>query len=203
MRVCFLDTDCFASLATTGGVASCATRRLAIRDRVRSVALDPCELIGMEISVSEQLLAHPGALHEEPDVELVGHPHPAVHLHAFLNGKRRGRTRPRLCDRDRGGGVFEVAVQRLKRFQYRSPGDLDLDVDLRGAMLQCLEFTDQFAELLALLQVVDGTPEHLLAHAHQFGSHRSTADVEHAFQQMEALIDLTEYAVGVNLDMVE
>ena len=70
-------------------------------------------------------------------------------------------------------------------------------------MLQRLEFADQLAELLALLQVGDGAAEHLFAQAHHFGSHRAAADVEHAFQQRSALIDLAEHAVGIDLDIAE
>jgi hypothetical protein len=38
----------------------------------------------VEVAVAEQFLADAGALHEEADVELIGHAHTAVHLHAFL-----------------------------------------------------------------------------------------------------------------------
>src|SRR5207248_5390431 len=89
------------------------------------------------------------ALHEEADVELVGHAHAAVHLHALLHRKRRGRARAGFGDRDRRAGAVEIRIQRLQRLQYCSAGDLDLDVELGGAMLQCLEFTDRLAELLA------------------------------------------------------
>ena len=70
-------------------------------------------------------------------------------------------------------------------------------------MLQRLEFADQLAELLALLQIGDGAAEHLLAEADHFGGDRAAADIEHAFQQRTALIDLAEHAVGVDLDIVE
>src|SRR5262245_59950888 len=39
---------------------------------------------GVEIRVAEQLLADAHALHEQADVELVGHADAAVHLQAFL-----------------------------------------------------------------------------------------------------------------------
>ena len=80
-------------------------------------------------------------------------------------------------------GLFEIAVERLQRLQHRGAGDLDLDIKLRGAVLQRLEFADQFAELLALLEVADGAAEHFLAEPDHFRGHRATADIEHAFQQ--------------------
>src|SRR5258708_10408207 len=57
-------------------------------------------------------------------------------------------------------------------------------------MLQRMEFADRLAELLALLEVIDRAAEYLLAQAHHFGGDRTAADIEHAFQQRPALIDL-------------
>ncbi len=90
--------------------------------------------------------------------------------------------------------LLEIAVQRLQRLQHRGAGDLDIDIELGGAVLQRLEFADQLAELLALLEIRDGAAEHLLAQAHHFGGHRAAADIEHAFQQRPALIDFAEHA---------
>jgi hypothetical protein len=55
-----------------------------------SITLQPRQLIGVKIAVAEQFLADPRALHEEADVELVGHTHAAMHLHALLHRERRG-----------------------------------------------------------------------------------------------------------------
>ena len=66
----------------------------------------------MVIRIAEQFLADPRALHEETDVELVGHAHAAVHLHSFLNRERRGRTGAGLCHGDGRAGIFEVAIER-------------------------------------------------------------------------------------------
>src|SRR4051812_683140 len=82
-----------------------------------SITLPPRQLIGVKIAVAEQFLADPRALHEEADVELVGHAHAAVHLHAFLDRERRGRAGLRLCDRHGRAGVLEIAIQRLQRLQ--------------------------------------------------------------------------------------
>src|SRR3982075_4287216 len=67
----------------------------------KSITLHPCQLVSMKIVVAEQFLAHPRALHEEADVELVGHAHAAVHLNAFLHRQGRGRTGARGSHRDR------------------------------------------------------------------------------------------------------
>jgi hypothetical protein len=58
--------------------------------RLPSIILHPRQLIGVVITVAEQFLADSRALHEEADIELVGHTHAAVHLDAFLNRQRRG-----------------------------------------------------------------------------------------------------------------
>ena len=65
-------------------------RSLDLGMTAASITLHPRQLIGMEIGVAEQFLADPRALHEEADVELVGHAHAAMHLHAFLDRQRCG-----------------------------------------------------------------------------------------------------------------
>src|SRR5258707_14086481 len=70
-------------------------------------------------------------------------------------------------------------------------------------MLQRREFADRLAELLALLEVADRAAEPLLAEPDHFGSHRAPADIEHAVQELMALVDLAEHAVGIDLDIVE
>ena len=70
-------------------------------------------------------------------------------------------------------------------------------------MLQRLEFADQLAELLALLEIRHGAAEHLVAQPHHFGGDRAAADIEQIVQQRPAGIDLAEHAVGVDLDIVE
>src|SRR5438045_8119271 len=57
----------------------------APRNDGNSITLRPRQLIGVKIGIPEQFLTHPRALHEEADVELVGHAHAAMHLHAFLH----------------------------------------------------------------------------------------------------------------------
>jgi hypothetical protein len=54
------------------------------------IVLQPRQLVGVEIAVAEQFLADPRALHEEADVELVGHAHAAMHLQGFLHRQRGG-----------------------------------------------------------------------------------------------------------------
>ena len=44
----------------------------------------------MEVAVAEQFLANPRALHEEADVEGVGHAHAAMHLHTLLSRQPAG-----------------------------------------------------------------------------------------------------------------
>src|SRR5665213_3400841 len=96
-----------------------------------------------------------------------------------------------------------MVVECLQRFQYCGARNLDIDIKLRGAVLQRLEFADQFAELLALLEVTDGAPEYLFAETDHFRGHRATTDIEHAYQQWMALIDLAEHTVGIDLDIAK
>src|ERR1039458_4163810 len=91
----------------------------------------------------------------------------------------------------------------IERLQHRSAGDLDIDIKLRGAVLQRLEFADRLAELLTLLEVADGAAKYFLAETDHFRGHRAAPDIKHAFQQSMALIDLAEYAVGIDLDIAK
>ena len=77
-----------ATLGPRGSRRRASARLLTTR--VGSITPRPRQLVGVEVGVAEQLLADPRALHEEADVELVGHAHATMHLHAFLNRQRRG-----------------------------------------------------------------------------------------------------------------
>src|ERR1700731_5219570 len=88
-----------------------ASRLLTMRSQ--SITLHPGQLVGVKIAVAEQLLADPRALHEEADIELVGHAHAAMHLHALLNRQRRGRTGARFFDRARRARIFQNRIERL------------------------------------------------------------------------------------------
>jgi hypothetical protein len=94
------------------------------------------ELLGMKISVPEELLTDTGAFHEKADVELIGHAHATMHLHTLLHREDRGRAGARLTDRHRRSRIGEVCIELLERLQYRRAGDLDIDIELRGTMLK-------------------------------------------------------------------
>src|SRR6516164_10344565 len=52
---------------------------------VQLITMQLRKLGRVEVRVAEEFLTHPGTLHEQPDVELVGHADAAMHLHAFLD----------------------------------------------------------------------------------------------------------------------
>ena len=58
------------------------------------------EAIGVVVRVAEQFVAYPHALHEQPDVEFIGHPDAAVHLHRLLHRLRCAGAGACLRDRD-------------------------------------------------------------------------------------------------------
>src|SRR6185437_4554258 len=168
-----------------------------------SIPPRPCQLVGMEIGIAEQFLADAGAFHEKADVELVGHAHAAMHLHALLHRAGRGRAGARFRHRNGGGGVFKIAVQFLQRVEHSGAGDLDIDIELGGAVLERLEFADSLAELLSFLQIIHRASEHLFAQADHFGRDRAAPDIEDAFEQRKALIDFAEHMIGGDFDIVE
>src|SRR5215510_12631009 len=58
-----------------------------------SVARELREAIGVVVVVAESLAGRAGALHEEADVEFVGHADAAVHLHCLVGRDARHVTR--------------------------------------------------------------------------------------------------------------
>ena len=56
--------------------------------------------------------------------------------------KRGGGAGPRLGGRHDRVGIVEIRVERLQRLEHDGAGDLDLGVEMGGAMLQCLELAD-------------------------------------------------------------
>ena len=73
-----------------GGHSHAALPSCVLVRGIALIILQPRQLVGVEIAVAKQFLADPRALHEKADVELVGHAHAAMHLHAFLHRQRRG-----------------------------------------------------------------------------------------------------------------
>ena len=62
--------------------------------------------------------------------------------------------------------------------ERRGAGDLDLAVEMRGAVLKRLELADQLAELLALLEIIDGHRRCAGGDADQLGRGAGAAGVE-------------------------
>src|SRR5437016_2089624 len=60
-----------------------------------------------------------------------------------------------------------AAVEQLRRLERRGPRDLDFGIKMRGAVLERLELADQFAELLALAEIVEGHRRGTASHADQ------------------------------------
>ncbi len=66
-----------------------------------------------------------------------------------------GRGRPWPWRRDHQLARPAAVIEQLLRLHHRRAGDLDLRIEMRGAVLQRLEFADQLAELLARPEVVE------------------------------------------------
>ena len=70
-------------------------------------------------------------------------------------------------------------------------------------MLQRLEFADQLAELLALLEILRGAAERFVGDPEHFACDHRATGIEHAVEHGATLIDLAEHAVGGQLDVGE
>ena len=74
---------------------------------------------------------------------------------------------------------------------------------MRGAVLQGLEFADQFAELLAHFQIGGGDRKGPAAHPGQFRSGADPPGVEHGVQQRAPAIDFADHRAAVDIDPVK
>ena len=74
---------------------------------------------------------------------------------------------------------------------------------MRGAMLQRLEFADDLAELLALLEVIDGHVHRPPGHADTLGSRADAARHQHGIEHGAAAVDFTDHGIAVEFDIVE
>ncbi len=157
----------------------------------------------MEGVVAEQLLRDAHPLHVQTDVEIVGHAHAAVHLHAFLHRERGAHAGTGLGQCRVARGVGLVGGQRLLRLDDGGPRDLDLAVQVRGAVLQCLESGQRAAELLALLDVAHRALEGLVARTHHLAGQRHATGVEHCVEQRTAGTHAAEHCIGADADAVE
>src|SRR5882757_5912920 len=131
------------------------------RSPLGSVSAESGQAVGVEVRIPKELLPDAGALHEQADIEFVGHSDTTVHLYALLHGQRRRRARD-----DRSGGI-ESSVQHLQRLQHRRARDFQLAVEMSRTVLKGLKLADQTTELLTLTQIRDGAHEHFLTQAEQ------------------------------------
>src|SRR5580692_9334354 len=94
-----------------------------------SVAVEAREPIGVKVRVAEQLLAYANPLHEQPDVELVGHPDAAMHLHRFIHGERGAEAGASLRHRhDRTRAIVRI-VERLQRLEHGRARNFEFAVE--------------------------------------------------------------------------
>ena len=133
---------------------------------------------------------------------LVGHADAAVHLHALLHRQRRHSGRFGLGDGDEQLGLVVAGIEQLGGLQRRGAGNLDLSIEMCGAVLQRLELSDQLPELLALLQIFEGHLAGAGGNSDQFGSGSRPARVQRP-QRAPAAVDLADDRIGIDRDIVE
>ena len=133
---------------------------------------------------------------------LVGHADAAVHLH-LLHRQRRHSGRFGLGDGDEQLGLVVAGIEQLGGLQRRGAGNLDLSIEMCGAVLQRLELSDQLPELLALLQIFEGHLAGAGGNSDQFGSGSRPARVQRPRKRAPAAVDLADDRIGIDRDIVE
>ena len=135
---------------------------------------------------------------------LVGHADAAVHLDAFPDrelgdvrglglGDRDVAARPRSSPASSSRAALSAAARAISISRIK----------VRGAVLKRLELADQLAELLALLEVIEGHRRRARGDADQLGRRAGASRAERPLQRLPAAIDLADHRVGVELDIVE
>src|SRR5205085_4384783 len=107
----------------------------------------------MPVGIAEQRLQHADALEVEADVLFVGDRDAAEQLHRIFLHEPAALLKLHLCRRD--GRLAPVLVRRIgmnRGEDHHAAAELDFGEHVGRAMLQSLERSDRFAELLSLLQ---------------------------------------------------
>src|SRR5207253_71840 len=145
-----------ADFATSSAksIARCAQWRIRAGRpdcRRESETLKGSEAIPVPGGIAERHLRAAHALEVEPNVVLVGHADAAVHLHSLVAGEHRGIRTAGLGDRDERARVARSLIERGRRTEHCRTRKLELDEDLRRAVLERLEAADRNPELLPRL----------------------------------------------------
>jgi len=142
------------------------------------------------VLVAEHLLRDPGALEIEADVFLVSHADAAEHLDGLVADEPEGLRHLCLGQARRQRAIIGIRIHRPQGVQYHRRSQFDLAKQLRRAVLQRLEAADPGAELLALLQVIQGAIEGGLQRTQHFRGERNVAPVQYRGEQIMALVEI-------------
>src|SRR4051812_11564543 len=186
-RNAFTRSPISTALALGGGNTG-MDMRLSRIFLVRSTLADDAARAGeysqMMIGVAERLVDHGGALEVVADLVLHGHADAAVQLDRAFADDLRGAS-----DLNLGSGNGLPPFDGV-RFLAHHGGEhrhrarlLQRDQHVARAVLQYLEIADRHAELLALLEVVDGDLVHGAHCADGFGGKRRNAGIHGLLNQ--------------------
>jgi len=100
------------------------------------------EAVQVEVAVAVQGFQNPVALKKEPDVKIIGHSDPAVHLDRFACCKLRSLAQLGLGQAREFGYVIRLVIQSLQCFEHQGFAHFDFTEQVCGPVLKGLEGTD-------------------------------------------------------------
>ena len=157
----------------------------------------------MERLVSEGLGQHARPLQEEADLVLVRHSDPAVQLNALVADEMERLTEVGLRHAHGCRRVGAVLIESGEGVEDHRLGQLQLAEHPCRAVLQRLEAADWNAELLSLLQVLDGASKRLFGTAEHLGGHPCAARIQNPEERPSALAFFSEQAFRTDFDAIQ
>src|SRR5205814_10442990 len=82
-------------------------------------------------------------------------------------------------------------------------GDLDLGIKMGSPVLQRLELADKLPELLALPEIIEGSPRRPRRDADQLRGGAGASSGERTLERLHAGVDLADHRIGIELDIVK
>src|SRR5271155_2342280 len=159
----------------------------------------------MKIDVAELELDHRHALEVVADHVFLAHPDAAVELNAPLADEasraRDLHLRRRECTLALGGRrILEQCHRSIVRYRTR---EFELDEHVHRVVLERLERSDRYAELLARLQVLNGLALHDRHVTDGLCRERSETRVDDAVDEGQAFAELAEDGLLRHADAIE
>ena len=157
----------------------------------------------MKACIAEKLVQPAITLHIKPDIIFVSHTNAAVHLHTFAHRKVAGIASLGFGHRDKHFSARITIIEQLLGFVDHRTRGFHFTVEVRGTVLERLEFANELAKLLAGFEIGKSRIHCSAANASHFRSGPNPASVKQLCKHAPARINLTNHSVSINMNAVK